>query len=401
MNTFLNINLEGDIPKKFLWKHFLFSFIWILAITVILVRLDVYAVNSINEEYQWIIGTLPIVVIVIFLITIFSQKWYYSLVAIFYPLLLIFWFIPKTILAKGKIYLFGHYINYIYLKFKHLRSSIIHFSVFFIVVTLLLLTDDPWVRGIAILSMSYFYVRFIIGYIKTSFKPAELFGSTFENLLEEVFMEKELKGAKFISMITEATTEDKTLSEEEKNMKKLRRLVLWNYGINYMGQTLSSFRGTKAYVISWVLQLSFFILISIIFFTFTNYQLFKTEVSLFVVTDTPNLFEFLYYTIKSITFTGIESIKPNSIITKLVEIASFIVIGVFILIIAASVMFSLRKAKIKENVRLATDICNTQNQLIIRYIETDFDTNISSALEQFSDIKKSLENLKSIINKFF
>lgn len=88
MSTFLNIDLTNKTPKKFIWKHFLFSLLWILAVAVLLFRVDVFAINLIAPEFQWFVGVLPLLLVVLTIVVILSQKWYYSLVAIFYPLLI-------------------------------------------------------------------------------------------------------------------------------------------------------------------------------------------------------------------------------------------------------------------------------------------------------------------------
>lgn len=401
MSSFLNIDLGGATPKKFVWKHILFSILWILAILVLIFRIDVYAINSINPDYHWIVGFLPIGLLLLILVTLFSQKWYYSLAAIFYPILLIFWFFPKNILDKGKIYLFSHYVNYIFTRLANFKRTIIHYSLFIVMIMLLLLTDNQIVRAIAMITMSYFYFRFVYSYLKSSFKPAQMFGSSIEASLVEYIEDGESSSMKFIESITKEIKEDEKIPEEERKKKKLRTLIMWNFGLNYISKNLNGFKGKKAYVLSWGLQLLYFLLISIIFFTFLNYQLFHINPSNYLVEGTPNLFEFFYYTFKTIPFDGIDSIKPNSELAKIIEIVSFSVIGVFILVIVASVIFSLRQDKIKENVELATQICNKQNQYIIKHVEDEFGVTIQSALKEFADIKKSVDNLKKIIDKLF
>lgn len=400
MSSFLNIDLGGTTPKKFLWKHILFLFLWILTILVLVFRIDVYAINSIKPEFQWIVGLLPMILIVFICITIFSQKWYYSLAAMFYPVLVVFWFLPKKILHKGKVYLFSHYLNYIFTRFLNFKRTVVHYFLFIATVMLIILTDNPIVRGSAMVLMSYFYFRFIFGYLKSSFKPAEMFGNSIEAVLVGYIEEGE-SSSKFIESLTKSSKEDEKLPEEERKRKVLKKLIMWNFGFSYISKNLSGFKGKKAYITSWGLQLIFFLLISILYFTFMNYQLFHVNPINYSVQEIPNIFEFFYYTLKTITFNGIDSIKPNSYIAKSIEIASFFVIGIFILIIVASVIFSLRQDKIKENVDLATEVCKTQNQYIIKHIQNEFGVTVQSAIKEFADIKKSVDNIKNIIDKIF
>lgn len=401
MNTFLNISLGGTTLKKFIWKHLLFSFLWILTIFVLIFRVDVYAINSINPDYHWIVGFSPLGLFFLIIVTIFRQKWYYNLAAMFYPILLIFWFFPKSILDKGKIYLFFHYVNYVFNRVANFKKTLIHAFLFISIIMLLLLTDNQNIRILAMMTMSYFYFRFVYSYLKSSFKPAYMFGSSIESSFIEYIEEGEISSIRFVKSITKETKTDEKLPEEERKMNKLKNLIMWNFGLNYISKNLNGFKGKKAYVLFWCLQLLYFLFISVLFFTFLNYQLFHANPGNYLVMGMPNLFDFFYYTFKTITFEGIDSIKPSSDVAKIIEIASFLVIGIFILVIAASIIFSLRQDKIKENVDLAVQICDKQNEYIINHVKDEFGVTIQSALKEFTDIKKSVENLKNLIDKLF
>jgi hypothetical protein len=400
MNTFLNLDLGGKTENKFVWKHLVFTIIWILTVTVLIFRVDVYAINSISQNYQWIIGALPIILVGSVLITIFSQKWYYSVAVIFYPILLCFWFIPKQILDKGKIYLFSNYLNYVYKKLSNLKSTIIHFVFFTLAVLTLVISNGNFAKIGALIIISYFYLKFILNYLKSAFKPAEMFGSDVEDILRE-YVEGGENSTQFLETIIKESKEDEKLTLEERNKSKLRKLVLWNYGFTLIGKNLNGFKGKKAYVLSWVMQLFLFLLGSIIYFLFINYQLYQIDQIHFSTSKIPNLFDFLYYTLKTITFGGIDSIKPESIVAKLVEISSFFVLGILVLVVIFSVIFSLRQDKIQENIVLAKEICDAQNLQIVNHVHEEFGISVKSAIQEFKEIKVSVENLRRIINKWF
>jgi hypothetical protein len=149
------------------------------------------------------------------------------------------------------------------------------------------------------------------------------------------------------------------------------------------------------------MQLFLFLLGSIIYFLFINYQLYQIDQIHFSTSKIPNLFDFLYYTLKTITFGGIDSIKPESIVAKLVEISSFFVLGILVLVVIFSVIFSLRQDKIQENIVLAKEICDAQNLQIVNHVHEEFGISVKSAIQEFKEIKVSVENLRRIINKWF
>ena len=187
MATFLNLNLEGNTPLKFYRKHILFSLLWIFILGVFIFRIDSLIIGGFNN-LKPLISILPIFYIIFLVLFTISQKWY-SIAFLFYPILAVFWFIPKTILSKGKIYLFGHYVNNIYKKFTRLKLTLIHSVVLIVPFILILLSDSQWIRCIAVVSFSYFYIRSVYNYVYSSFKPAELFGVNLHDSLED-FIEK-------------------------------------------------------------------------------------------------------------------------------------------------------------------------------------------------------------------
>ena len=150
------------------------------------------------------------------------------------------------------------------------------------------------------------------------------------------------------------------------------------------------------------MQLALLFIVSVAFFTFINFQLFFIDHDNFLVKENHNiLFSFFHYTLKTIVFGDIENIKPNSIVAKCAEIASFLVIGLLILVVVLSVGVSLRQTKIKENIKLTSEIFKAQNQYIVKHIEDEFGLTIQAALKEFSDIKKSIGNLKELIDRIF
>jgi len=399
MTTFLNIDLDGKTPKKFIWKHFIFSFLWIIGILVLFFRIDIIFFNKQTLSIDWLEGTIPIIMLSIVGIVMLTQKWYYNLALISYPILALVWFIPKTVLNKGKIYLFLHYINYIFNLFKNFKLTIFNFVLFCFSILLLLIVDDNWVIWFALVTITYFYFSYLLRYFKKSFQPAQLFGNNIESIIDDLIVKGKKNESILITNFLIKVENDNKL-EENKN-KNLSRLLIMNYALDKVSNRLNSFKGKRAFVLSLMYELGVFLISSIIFFWFVNYQLYHIDKLNFEIKGIPTVFEFLYYTIKNITFSDIESIKPLSWVSKLTEIFSFLVIGVLFLIVIISMVFALRNDKINENVKLTTALCKDQNRIIKEYMLSTYGKDIETALTEVSNIGKSLKILKNIIDNIF
>lgn len=396
-STFINLDIDKPIHWRFLIKHIVFSATWILSIWIIIFRGDYFLINLLPEDYDWIIKIIPFTLIGVILIFMIKSKWYYNLSFIFYPILLTFWFIPKTILKKGKIYLLSTYIDFIYNRFKRFKSTLIHTSITVITILLLLLINSDIIRIWSMLYFSFFYYKIIVKYIRQSLQPVKLFGADIDKSLDFLIKQPEKSYALIKSF--EENKSDEKLAENEIALKRVERLIIANSLIEYLGANLNGFKGKRAFVLSWLYQLFGFVIITVIYFTFLNFELYTVNNSSFNVTTGITLFDFFYYTVKTFIFANIETIFPIGVIARIIEIISFLIVGVFILIIVISVIFSLRQDKINANIQKATEVCLTQNKFIVQLIKQKYQMDIETVLEEVSSIKNSIEKVKRTIEK--
>jgi len=64
-------------------------------------------------------------------------------------------------------------------------------------------------------------------------------------------------------------------------------------------------------------------------------------------------------------------------------------------------VLSLKQERVAENVKLATQVCEDQNRQLALYMQTNFNTDVESAMKEVKNINESLKNLKEIIDKLF
>ena len=235
--------------------------------------------------------------------------------------------------------------------------------------------------------------------MEKSFSPPKLFGADIEKSIDEILSSSD-KGM-FLVNVVEEQKQDEKLSDNDAKQKRLERLILLNFFIVNFRENLTSFNGKKAFVISWIYQLIGFFIVTLMFYTFVNYELYLIDKQNFLIVGNISIFDFFYYTIKTITFNGINNIIPSSIFARIFEIMSYVTLGVFLLIIVTSVIFSLRQDRLSENIRKATDLCIRQNEIIDQHIRNKYQTDIQSIIAESSNIKSSLENIKKVIDRLF
>lgn len=399
-NYFLNIKLDGKIKRKFILKHLIYSLLWIFAISILFFRLDLIILRHIGIDLPWLEGTLPIILLFLVAFLIIFQKWYFTLAFFLYPLLSLGWFLPKVILKKGKIYLLGNYLNNIFNYFKKFKRNIIKTLVLTLTVLLLFVIEESWSKWLAIIVLSYSYFQYVLSFIKSSFKPASIFGASIEEVFHSL-NSKEFKNSFVLKSFIKQQT-DKKLKKKQRKEKQVGRLIILSHILDYTKDQINGFRGKRAIVIALIFSLVYFIFISISYFWFVNYQLYLIDSLNFNHTGNSSVFEFLFYTLKSVfTFSHTELIIPISILAKIVHILSFIILGIFLLVLTTSFIFSLRNDKIKENIELTNKVCKEQKEVVLKYMESEYKTDLNTAMSDISTIHESLKRLKNTMERLF
>jgi len=400
MPSFLNLSLDKKIQTNFLFKHIIFSTFWIVGILLFIFRIDVLIIEEYSNSLKWLKVSIPTIYFFLLIFYFLFLKWYYIIGFFFYPFLMIFWFLPKTILSVGKVYLFGSYLSSIFSRLANFKGFIFNTFLFLFSFILLTTVGSNWTRWLAIISMSYFYLAYIYKFLRNSFKQPAIFGTDVEEKIKS-FIDNKSPENSFVIKSFIIQKEDDKLQIAERRETQIRRTVLANYALELLTKRLNGYRGRQAYIVSWIFGALIFLLTSIIFFWFLNFQLYKIDNLNFAYKGTFPSFDFFYYTLKTITFGDIELIKPISVLARISEITSFLTIGIFALVIVVSIFLSMKQDKMNENVKLTTDMFNSENLTLTKYMQDEFGMEIQTAMGEIKNIDTSLKNLKNFIDKIF
>jgi len=264
----------------------------------------------------------------------------------------------------------------------------------------LITINENWTRWLCIICLSYFYLVYLYKFLIKSFKQPTLFGADIDDVFEKLINDKSAENSLVIKSYIIQKEDDK-LEQYLLKEVRIKRMIMANYAIELLSKRLNGYRGRQAYLISWIFGAFMFLLSSIIFFWFINFQLYKIDSTNFQYIGTFPSFDFLYYTLKTITFGDIELIKPLSILSRISEICSFFTIGIFMLVIVISVFLSMKQDKVNENVKLTTELMNSESVTLIKYMKDEFGMEIKTAFNEIKNIDDSLKKLKNIIDKIF
>ncbi|MGF7080544.1 hypothetical protein ABIB50_002898 [Mucilaginibacter sp. UYCu711] len=394
--TFLNLNLNKKINFNFFFKHVLFTFFWSLGILLLVFRVDVAIVDKLGIYNLTVI--IPLLYIAGLVTTLFFLRWYWALAFLFYPILLCFWFIPKTILNKGKIYLFGNYISSVFSKFYHYKRSLFHFSLILIALIIYIGVNNELSRWAVIIVWTYFYIFYIYETLRESFSTPTLFGEIIEKKLKEFIQRNDTDESFVIKSYINQQGDDK-LEVEIKKDKQITRSILAVTAFEIIAEKLNGFKTKQSYLLSSIIGAFWFLILSIVSFWFLNYQLYKVDPSNFNYNGNTPGFDFFYYTFKTITFGDIELVKPISIIARIVELSSFLIVGILFLVVIISVIFSMKQEQLQQDVKLTTELINCEKRILSKYFQNEFGVELTKAVSEMKNIDTSIKNLQNIIDK--
>lgn len=399
--TFININLTAQPKLIFVLRHIVYSGVWIILLSVLFFRVDTF----VYSQDTTLTVIIPVILIMAIVAISIWEKWYYTILFFVYPIFFLVCFLPKQILKIGKFYLLLEYTNFFIRWVKNFRIKFITLTILFVSSVCLITFDHDFFRYVALICWTTHFINYTARYVKTMFKPIQIFGVDFDKILE--FIENGGKKSKSVLIDIIVSTARKVKNDDENNRELIRRektlqsLTILSYSLGYFNQRLKGYKGQKAYMLSWLYGFLKFAFLVVIFFSFCNYQLFKIDPSNYLVTPTVNYFDFLYYTLKNIVFNNTESIAPNSVIAKLIEIFTFIFTTIFILTILISFLFALNHKKFEENVVATTGMCLQQQILVNEYIMNEYGKDIETLVNEFESVKQSIKNIKGVFDKLF
>lgn len=383
---------------NFTLKHFFFTSFWLVAICIFILRIDeIILLNTQFEKYN---SYVPVVYIILLLSFLLFNKWYYILSFFVYPVLLIFWFIPKWILSVGKIYMFGNYINSIISWFSNLKLSIFNLIFLICTIAVFFIFKSPAAIVFTMCSVSYFYFKYLFHLLSKAFKPPSIFGNSLEETIKTIINRND-KSTSFLLKSFIINQGDEKLEIDIRRENQIRRVLMFNFCADLLKERIIGHRGKQAYMISWMFGAFMFLMYSILFFSFLNLQLFRVDDSNFIYHGAYKTFDFFYYTLKTITFGDIEIVKPISIISRIIEISCFFIIGIFLLIIFLSIILSMKQERLNENLKLTTELIDSESLVIKQYVEAEFGSNLRSLAQEVKNIDDSLQNLRQFIERLF
>jgi len=280
----------------------------------------------------------------------------------FYPLIVFFWKLPALIFRQKSWTLAFALANSIILFFRNLKQLVITVAVFFVSVTIILVSSNRYIvagAGAAILIL----VLFSFGLSFASVFRTSALLNVYAIILN-AWREAIAKGQRIDEKIQ--TLPPNQLSTEQLKLwsSTLETRVLFNRACLFLARRFRAYQRSRLNVASGAFTSLALLLITVLSFTFINIAAFKFEPASFVIHEPPaTFFDFFHYSFKSFLFTSIKEIEAVGALSQAIGMVENF-LALLLGIIFASLLISVRSQKYSEDLDQVIRIIEKQGQIM-------------------------------------
>ncbi|WP_268036929.1 hypothetical protein [Algoriphagus sp. PAP.12] len=406
MSKFLNFENLSPFDKKTLILHIKSFFLWFI-LGGWLFRVDEFVFESFYSVYPFLRYIVFVLLCVVVVGVFVKSQWYFILIVIFYPFLIIFWFLPKFIFYNFKLLVFYEYIitclNWV-IHWRRFVFKIVLLSSSFFVFEFL----NSKIAYLFLFSCaSYFYWPYFFKFFFNRFKKDSSLDylsldKKFHKLLSSYSFDKSLSKILYIYPEDSANINKVDKSKKVKfikNNESIERTIISLKCLESIRYDLSGSKISSSYSYFIVFKIFSYLFISLIYFWICNLTLYIVDDGSFIYKNDSVGFDFFYYTFKGLTFGDIELIKPNSTLARIIEMISFFFGGILGLIYLISVFVNIKHEEFKERVNYFIRLIDLEHKIVDQFLSKKLRINIDDYLLKHPDFEIRLKKALNFVRR--
>lgn len=388
-------NKNRNKIKRYI-RDAIYILVWIgLILKIFVIDWDVFLIEKYLPQMTWILKYRILGLVVLILITSKMKIWNIILNAlyfIFFPVIILFAFIPFKTFSLGRWNGIISYINTFIIFFKHFRYKIV-MAILYILSLILTLKSH---NKIVLIGSIIFNIYCIIGLIKSIFKIAfcdsEIY-SAYKKLVNKIMNRKTGKENEYLKI-----TSIEELKENKELVSMVETRLLINRLLLFSAKKLKDYNNSKSYIFQDVILFITTVIIGIISFSLINYGIFKIEnLNYRILEGIPTFIDFILYTISCSN----GYILPITMLTKILEIVKALIFFIFSGLFVCTFLEGSKK-KQKDGIESVIASINDsakmeENKIIKQELFEDIDSAIKGLQQMHSSlvgiILKITENL--------
>lgn len=385
-------------PKKqnriyFYLKNIFAVLFWVYSIIkVFIFDIDIYFIEKVNSKYTWLINYKFLlflgIISALWIITRKSKIVYWGLYILFFPFILVFWIIPKTVYKIGSWNFGIGTINAFLSFFKSFKYNFITFSGFIISSVIILNFNNKIVLWTSLLLIIVILIIIFVNRVILVFKPSFIY--KIYSILLNKFLSSSKSTWTINTEIKELERAEMTEGQLQTWTTNLQFAIIVNKSCYLLSSKLKGYQRSGINLIFNALSVVLLFLITIICFALINMALYKINPDYFrLVTVKPDFFEFFYYSFNCLCFNSINEIISISNTTRLfsmIEQSFALLLGaVFI-----TLFLSIKTERESKDIDDIISKIKEQGDNMESFIQTEYKLTIGDAITELERLKAGM-----------
>ena len=353
---------------------------------------DVYLINRFIPSADWLITFKPLVIMAILALTLLAIKSTNLLILlafiIFYPVIVIFWRIPRSIYIRRSWSMGFFAINSALSAAVNFKYNFVSTSALAIVAAIgLTLSGRIWMSvsivGIFGLLLLAYFRRFT-----AVFRPSQIFSAyrEFVPKMREATTSACAPDPEYQGLALDLMTEP----QRQKWIQNLQTLVLSNTLYIFIANRMSDYQKSKYNILSYIISILWLIVITVLSFSVVYFALYKVDHSLFRSPSIPSYFDFLYLSFTIFLKGGSANLAAIGPLSQAAAMAE----GIFQLLlfsILISLVLSVRGSRYEREMEGVIKGLENDSSFLESYIREQYNVpSLSDAIALLEDAKSSL-----------
>lgn len=382
--------------------HILGLTIWLFILTKLFIfDIDTYLLNSYAPGVSWLISYKLILflslIIVSWLLLGNSEFGKAFSFILFYPVILLFWSIPFSLIKRRRWFLVFTYLSGFISTITNFKKNLILVALFLISSAFILNSNNEfasYTSAVVLLLISFFI---LIRKVYFAFTPSSIFAINTKTIVS--FLEKNNLGEKLLENNSNEGAESKSELIENTEITKIEKsdeipykfstLILTNRVLTFLSRKLRRFKESRVYIVFFIISLLFTFAVSVVLFGLINYGIYKLNPASFAISGQSSYFLFLYYSFNALIMNSISAIEPKSFLAMLINMTQ-IVYGIVLIIILIGIIVSVNTDKYRNDIDEVIGAFDSQSEDVAQVLELNFKITLQQAIKELIRLKHYL-----------
>jgi hypothetical protein len=369
---------------------------WLYALMKVFVfDIDLFVFDKVLPEYAAFLKfkflILIGVVAVAWLITKNKDLLIWFFYITFYPLILLFWKIPRAIFRQRSWSFAFAVTNAVISFFKSIKYNFIAGTSFLIAATIIIATSNANVLWASIAVIFVIVAMTYVNRFRAVFKPSSVFG-----LYRKFFSGMRKVGKQQFSLDDDMRVLSKEQFSEkqlEKYATNLQTSVLFNRFCLFTARKLQDYQKSRLNIVSDIILLLILFVFTVISFALMNYGIHKIDAATFNTLMKPDFFSFLYYSFYHLSFSSIPQIVPATSISQGLSMVESL-FSLLLVSILGSLFLSVKNQKYIDELSVAIGDIEAEGESMETFIKHEYKMNsVEDALTELEKLKSGMLKL--------